>query len=200
MRRRWRFLLKLGTKMDAAGATIFIHLWDIDMIICMFIYDLIANLLCNYHGIWEKIILNYLLSLCCSALAKFISKPDGGITALHIASLNGYVDCVQLLLDLHANVAAVTIHYGSSMNLIGWGYFIMSSLLFTIRLWFDFNGWQEQEEFLCIMQLVEGILDVSRQIQFHYMSFRLMFAFVVIFVCFDLFIFLLFLLLEVTLV
>ncbi|XP_020583994.1 probable E3 ubiquitin-protein ligase XBOS33 [Phalaenopsis equestris] len=56
------------------------------------------------------------------ALAKFISKPaDGGITALHIAALNGYVECVQLLLDLHANVAAVTFHYGSSMNLIGAG-------------------------------------------------------------------------------
>lgn len=56
------------------------------------------------------------------SLAKFISKPaDGGITALHIAALNGYVECVNLLLDLHANVAAVTFHYGSSMNLIGAG-------------------------------------------------------------------------------
>ncbi|KAG0462225.1 hypothetical protein HPP92_020701 [Vanilla planifolia] len=56
------------------------------------------------------------------ALAKFINKPaDGGITALHIAALNGYADCVQLLLDLHADVAAVTFHYGSSMNLIGAG-------------------------------------------------------------------------------
>ncbi|KAL0914145.1 hypothetical protein M5K25_017654 [Dendrobium thyrsiflorum] len=56
------------------------------------------------------------------SLAKFVSKPaDGGITAIHIAALNGYVECVQLLLDLHANVAAVTFHYGSSMNLIGAG-------------------------------------------------------------------------------
>ncbi|PKA46538.1 putative E3 ubiquitin-protein ligase XBOS33 [Apostasia shenzhenica] len=56
------------------------------------------------------------------ALAKFINKPaDGGITALHIAALNGYPDCVQLLLDLRANVGAVTFHYGSSMNLIGAG-------------------------------------------------------------------------------
>lgn len=44
---------------------------------------------------------------------------DGGITALHMAALNGYFDCVQLLLDLHANVSAVTYHYGTSMDLIG---------------------------------------------------------------------------------
>ncbi|KAK8957150.1 E3 ubiquitin-protein ligase XBAT33 [Platanthera zijinensis] len=46
---------------------------------------------------------------------------DGGLTALHIAALNDSSDCVQLLLDLHANVAAVTFPYGSSMNLIGAG-------------------------------------------------------------------------------
>lgn len=36
-----------------------------------------------------------------------------------MAALNGYFDCVQLLLDLNANVSAVTFHYGSSMDLIG---------------------------------------------------------------------------------
>ncbi|KAM7504728.1 hypothetical protein LguiB_003632 [Lonicera macranthoides] len=57
-----------------------------------------------------------------SALAKFVNKAaDGGITALHMAALNGYFDCVQLLLDLHANVSAVTFHYGTSMDLIGAG-------------------------------------------------------------------------------
>ncbi|XVF12456.1 hypothetical protein REPUB_Repub08aG0120100 [Reevesia pubescens] len=57
-----------------------------------------------------------------SALSKFVSKAaDGGITALHMAALNGYFDCVQLLLDLHANVSAVTFHYGTSMDLIGAG-------------------------------------------------------------------------------
>ncbi|XAR71738.1 hypothetical protein NMG60_11018141 [Bertholletia excelsa] len=57
-----------------------------------------------------------------SALSKFINKAaDGGITALHMAALNGYFDCVQLLLDLHANVSAVTFHYGTSMDLIGAG-------------------------------------------------------------------------------
>lgn len=44
---------------------------------------------------------------------------DGGITALHMSALNGYFDCVQLLLDLHANASAVTFHYGTSMDLIG---------------------------------------------------------------------------------
>ncbi|KAF5947644.1 hypothetical protein HYC85_013601 [Camellia sinensis] len=54
-----------------------------------------------------------------SALSKFVNKAaDGGITALHMAALNGYFDCVQLLLDLRANVSSVTFHYGTSMDLI----------------------------------------------------------------------------------
>ena len=58
--------------------------------------------------------------LLCSALSRFVNKAaDGGITALHMVALNGYFDCVQLLLDLHANVSAVTFHYGTSMDLIG---------------------------------------------------------------------------------
>ncbi|GMP70173.1 hypothetical protein CsSME_00029133 [Camellia sinensis var. sinensis] len=57
-----------------------------------------------------------------SALSKFVNKAaDGGITALHMAALNGYFDCVQLLLDLRANVSSVTFHYGTSMDLIGAG-------------------------------------------------------------------------------
>ncbi|XP_021892096.1 E3 ubiquitin-protein ligase XBAT33 [Carica papaya] len=57
-----------------------------------------------------------------SALSKFVNKAaDGGITALHMVALNGYFDCVQLLLDLQANVSAVTFHYGTSMDLIGAG-------------------------------------------------------------------------------
>ncbi|CAI0403597.1 unnamed protein product [Linum tenue] len=57
-----------------------------------------------------------------SALSKFVNKAaDGGITALHMAALHGYFDCVQLLLDLHANVSAVTFHYGTTMDLIGAG-------------------------------------------------------------------------------
>ncbi|XP_039046487.1 E3 ubiquitin-protein ligase XBAT33-like [Hibiscus syriacus] len=57
-----------------------------------------------------------------SALSKFVDKAaDGGITALHMAALNGYFDCVQLLLDLQANVSAVTFHFGTSVDLIGAG-------------------------------------------------------------------------------
>ncbi|CAA2981573.1 E3 ubiquitin- ligase XBAT33 [Olea europaea subsp. europaea] len=57
-----------------------------------------------------------------STLSKFVNKAaDCGITALHMAALNGYFDCVQLLLDLRANVSAVTFHYGTSMDMIGPG-------------------------------------------------------------------------------
>ncbi|TKY45135.1 E3 ubiquitin-protein ligase XBAT33 [Spatholobus suberectus] len=57
-----------------------------------------------------------------SVLPKFVNKTaDAGITALHMAALNGYFDCVQLLLDLNANVSAATYHYGTSMDLIGAG-------------------------------------------------------------------------------
>ncbi|KAL2556035.1 E3 ubiquitin-protein ligase [Forsythia ovata] len=57
-----------------------------------------------------------------SSLSKFVNKAaDGGITALHMAALNGYFDCVQLLLDLHADISTVTFHYGTSMDLIGAG-------------------------------------------------------------------------------
>ncbi|XP_010278584.1 PREDICTED: E3 ubiquitin-protein ligase XBAT33-like [Nelumbo nucifera] len=56
------------------------------------------------------------------ALSKFVNKAaDGGITALHMAALNGHFDCVQLLLDIHASVSSVTFHYGTSMDLIGAG-------------------------------------------------------------------------------
>lgn len=49
-----------------------------------------------------------------------MNKPaDGGVTALHMAALNGHFECVQLLLDLGANAQAVTFPYGTSANLIG---------------------------------------------------------------------------------
>ncbi|CAA6673637.1 unnamed protein product [Spirodela intermedia] len=57
-----------------------------------------------------------------SALSRLINKAaDGGITALHMAAVNGHFDCVQLLLDLHASISAVTFHYGTAVSLIGSG-------------------------------------------------------------------------------
>ena len=72
------------------------------------------------HLLFNCILAIYLQLFQCSALSKFVNKAaDGGITALHMAALNGYFDCAQLLLDLNANVSAVTFHYGTSMDLIG---------------------------------------------------------------------------------
>eukprot|EP00252_Welwitschia_mirabilis_P005342 TRINITY_DN15849_c0_g1_i1.p1 TRINITY_DN15849_c0_g1~~TRINITY_DN15849_c0_g1_i1.p1 ORF type:complete len:529 (+),score=85.64 TRINITY_DN15849_c0_g1_i1:556-2142(+) len=57
-----------------------------------------------------------------NALSKFVNRAaDGGITALHMAALYGHFDCVQLLLDLNADVSCATFHYGTSMDLIGAG-------------------------------------------------------------------------------
>lgn len=51
----------------------------------------------------------------CSALSSFINKPaSGGVTAIHMAALNGHFECVHLLLDLHANIAAQSLTYATS--------------------------------------------------------------------------------------
>jgi E3 ubiquitin-protein ligase XBAT32/33 len=51
---------------------------------------------------------------------RFINKPaDGGVTALHMTALNGHFDCMQLLVDLDANVSTVTCPYSTTANLIG---------------------------------------------------------------------------------
>ncbi|KAJ7955721.1 E3 ubiquitin-protein ligase XBAT33 [Quillaja saponaria] len=57
-----------------------------------------------------------------SALYEIINRPaDGGITALHMASLNGHVESVQLLLDLGAFVSEITVNDGTTIDLIGSG-------------------------------------------------------------------------------
>ncbi|XP_074581686.1 E3 ubiquitin-protein ligase XBAT33-like [Curcuma longa] len=56
------------------------------------------------------------------ALRRFINKEaNGGITALHLAALNGHPNCVHLLLDLHANISATTLGCSSSTTTIGAG-------------------------------------------------------------------------------
>ncbi|GAV71233.1 Ank_2 domain-containing protein [Cephalotus follicularis] len=56
------------------------------------------------------------------ALSAVINSPaDGGITALHMAALNGHVESVQLLLNFGASVSEVTVEDGTTIDLIGAG-------------------------------------------------------------------------------
>ncbi|XP_051142471.1 E3 ubiquitin-protein ligase XBAT32 [Andrographis paniculata] len=56
------------------------------------------------------------------SLRAIINKPaDGGVTALHMAALNGHVETVHLLLELGASVSEVTLQDGATIDLIGAG-------------------------------------------------------------------------------
>ncbi|KAL3643115.1 putative E3 ubiquitin-protein ligase xbos32 [Castilleja foliolosa] len=56
------------------------------------------------------------------ALHEVISRAaDGGVTALHMAALNGHAGTVHLLLDLRASVSDKTVEDGTMIDLIGSG-------------------------------------------------------------------------------
>ncbi|XP_030535675.1 probable E3 ubiquitin-protein ligase XBOS32 [Rhodamnia argentea] len=56
------------------------------------------------------------------ALCEVVNRAaDGGITALHMASLNGNFESVQLLLDFGASHSVVTEDDGTTMDIIGAG-------------------------------------------------------------------------------
>ncbi|KAK9059510.1 hypothetical protein SSX86_020214 [Deinandra increscens subsp. villosa] len=57
-----------------------------------------------------------------TSLYEIINRPaDGGVTALHMAALNGHFDSLCLLLDLGASMNEVTREDGSTIDLIGAG-------------------------------------------------------------------------------
>lgn len=58
--------------------------------------------------------------VCDSALSEVINRAaDGGVTALHMAALNGHTETVHLLLDLGASVSDITVEDGTTIDLIG---------------------------------------------------------------------------------
>ena len=55
-----------------------------------------------------------------SGLKEVVNRTaDGGITALHMAALNGHVDSLKLLLDLGASASQDTVEDGTTIDLIG---------------------------------------------------------------------------------
>lgn len=71
-----------------------------------------------------------------SSLLEVVNKKaDGGISALHMAALNGHIECVQLLLDLGASVSEGTVEDGTSMDFIGDP--LISILVFIMIFFFN---------------------------------------------------------------
>lgn len=55
-----------------------------------------------------------------SVLISLVNKQaDGGVTAIHMAALNGHSETVELLLDLGACISEVTVEDGTTIDLIG---------------------------------------------------------------------------------
>ncbi|CAN6461990.1 unnamed protein product [Victoria cruziana] len=86
---------------------------------------LLADYIPSEAGVWNiiKTLKNTSnVTLEESELSRIINRAaDGGITALHMAALNGHVECMQLLLDLGASVSKVTVEDGTTIDLIGAG-------------------------------------------------------------------------------
>lgn len=66
-------------------------------------------------------------------------RADGGITALHMAALNGHAESLQLLLDLGACVTDVTVEDGTTIDLIGYMFLlsVFPSVLILFLLYYE---------------------------------------------------------------
>lgn len=79
--------------------------------------EVLMRTFCTYCGLD---LMNMEILFIFRSLYETINKPaDGGVTALHMAALNGHVDSVQLLIDLGASVNQVTVEAGATIDLIG---------------------------------------------------------------------------------
>lgn len=83
---------------------------------------LITNSPCNFGAYYLVLQLSkiFLYIVSVSALHEVINRgADGGVTALHMAALNGHIEAVHLLLNLGASVSSVTVGDGNMIDLIG---------------------------------------------------------------------------------
>lgn len=70
-----------------------------------------------------------------SGFCEVINRAaDGGVTALHMAALNGHVESVQLLLDLGASITEITVEDGTTIDLIGTTYLYTAAIIHTKRM------------------------------------------------------------------
>lgn len=77
-----------------------------------------------------------------SALSEVINRPaDGGVSALHMAALNGHPETVQLLLDLGASVTDITVEDGTTIDLIGNIYVYVIHVATDSKMWEIAKSW-----------------------------------------------------------